>query len=56
MRPIVTGVIAGVLATTTLSGGAMAQNPYADDMACPFSSVFARQPTAEVRVSMMAPR
>ena len=34
MRLIVTGVIAGVLATVTLGGGAMAQNPYADDMTC----------------------
>jgi hypothetical protein len=31
MRPILTGVIAGVLATVSLAGGAMAQNPYADD-------------------------
>jgi uncharacterized protein YcfJ len=46
MRPIVTGVIAGVLATATLSGGAIAQNPYADDIAC---RQYADQQTAGLR-------
>src|SRR5207245_10838950 len=46
MRPIVTGVIAGVLAAVSLGGGAMAQNPYADDMAC---RQYADQQTAGLR-------
>jgi uncharacterized protein YcfJ len=46
MRPILTGVIAGVLATVSLAGGAMAQNPYADDIAC---RQYADQQTAGLR-------
>ncbi len=46
MRPIRTGVIAGMLATATLGGGAVAQNPYADDMAC---RQYADQQTAGLR-------
>src|SRR5260370_26785130 len=46
MRPIITGVIAGMLATVTLGGGAMAQTPYADDIAC---RQYADQQTAGLR-------
>ena len=46
MKPITMGVIAGTLAAVTLGGGAIAQNPYADDIAC---RQYADQQTAGLR-------
>src|SRR5438445_5026091 len=46
MRPMVTGVVASMLTIVVSGGGAMAQSPYADDIAC---RQYADQQTAGLR-------